>query len=139
MKYLKKINENLSNNDSELRDLFTFISDDVSLDINYSSKKHKEIDNLKGSCDIEWNCDFNFFKNKGVEIYPYIKKIYFTFFIDEYIDDNGNTEEIEEEYVLEYDGKNIKIEWNKNDYESVTFMPNSVEFDYDKKIATVYF
>jgi len=136
MKYLKAVTENLSNND--FHNLFEFISDDVDLEINYKSSNNKDIDDIKGSCDVEWKCDFNFFKNRGVEIYPYIKKIDFTFFIDKYID-NDNSEEIEEEFILEYDGQNIKIEWNKNDYESITFIPNSVEFDYDKKTAVVYF
>jgi len=137
MKYLKNISENLQEDD--FRSLFEFVTDDVSLDIDYSPKKHKDIDDIRGTCDITWKCDFNFFKNKGVEIYPYIKKIDFTFFVDRYIDNEENTKEIEEEYTLEYDGENIKIEWSNHEYDSITFMPNTIVFDYDKKTAVINF
>ena len=63
---------------------------------------------------------------------------------DVIINDDGDTEEQEEFFDLEYQFEkgdpNVSVEWiQKLDYESVQFYPDSVELDWKTKNAIVYF
>lgn len=135
MKYLK---ENYFKEMDNLRDHFNFSTKKVNTDIFYSSKKNKNINNISAMCTVNWSFDFNFYKGDGVEITPVMKTIDFTFFIDKFIEGSEETEEVEEIFTFECNYLNTKIILPKNEYESILFLPEYVDYDYDKKKALVY-
>jgi len=136
MKHVKSINEAFE------RDDFTFKTEDVDSDIiNYDER---EIDYMNSTCIVDWKLDFEWHRDQGIVIYPRINSIKFHITKDVIINDDGDTEEQEEFFDLEYQFEkgdpNVSVEWiQKLDYESVQFYPDSVELDWKTKNAIVYF
>ncbi|NPV13044.1 MAG: hypothetical protein HPY57_14860 [Ignavibacteria bacterium] len=133
MKYLKKVNEFSLYDDSS----FQFYTQDIKdVTINFTDKN---VDYMRGTASVKWFLDFDFKGDKGVEIYPVIQLVTIYLYKDVYIDDDGNTEEQYEEINIEHNNTKVEIDGVGDNSISILYYPSSINYDYDKKEAVVFF